>query len=420
MKRVFKYLVFIAILFITMVMSSWMIWHILEGGKRFPKKISNFLLQIARLPNLTHELLLNNFNMPYGWLISDSSNIDGFQYLVDSSFLPQGKLLVSTFNNNNKIEINLFNISTRFLIKKWSINTDIVLKLDQTGKLKKNNLRLIHPLMLKDSSIIVNTENLLFCIDSKSQLKWVNHEVFHHSIELFNDTTIWACSRIEVNQLSNINGIDSLSNDAIAKVNAITGITLFKKPITQILVENGFQYLLAVGNFETDAIHLNEIFPALNSTKFWNQGDLLISLRHRNTIFLYRPTTNKIIWLKTGPWSNQHSCSFIDSSKIMIFGNDVIRNNYNTTLLNGYNQIYVYDFSNNTITTPYNKVMKHLKIKTLSEGRSTFLKGGIVFIEESNYGNVYFIDSLKPLIKYTERFDKTHIRMFNWNRYIPN
>ena len=110
MKRVFKYLVFIAILFITMVMSSWMIWHILEGGKRFPKKISNFLLQIARLPNLTHELLLNNFNMPYGWLISDSSKIDGFQYLVDSSFLPQGKLLVSTFNNNNKIEINLFNI----------------------------------------------------------------------------------------------------------------------------------------------------------------------------------------------------------------------------------------------------------------------------------------------------------------------
>ena len=420
MKRVFKYFVFIAILFIIIVMSSWVIWHTSNGGKRVPKRVSNFLLQIAQLPSLTHLLILNNFKLSDGRLIADSSKIYGFQYFVDSIFLPQGKILVSNFTQKKDIEIKLINISNGFLIKKWSINAETVIKLDQKGELDKKNLRLVHPLPLKDSSIVVNTSNLLLCFNSKSQLKWVNHEIFHHSIELLNDSTLWTCSRIESTNPYTLNGIDTLNNDAIVKVNTTTGKTIFKKSVTEILVENGFQYLLAIGNFETDAIHLNEVCPATSSSKYWNQGDLLISLRHRSTVFLYRPSTNKIIWLKTGPWSNQHSCSFIDSTRIMVFGNDVIRSGINTTLLNGNNHIYIYNFSNNTIITPYNKVMEELQIKTLSEGRATYLEGGKVFIDESNNGKVYIIDSLKPLLKYTERADPTHIKIFNWNRYIPN
>jgi hypothetical protein len=190
----------------------------------------------------------------------------------------------------------------------------------------------------------------------------------------------------------------------------------FNKSIADILIENGYQSLLDI-YYEDDAIHLNDVQPASSSTKYWEKGDLLISMRHRNTVALYRPSTNKIIWLKTGPWLAQHDCDFVDEKTIMVFGNDILRGK-NDTLINGQNDIYFYDFEKNEISKPYNKVMKQVGIKTKTQGRSDLLNNGDLFIDESENGKLYIInkDSLKMI--YTERFDKNHIKMFNWVRPV--
>jgi hypothetical protein len=144
-----------------------------------------------------------------------------------------------------------------------------------------------------------------------------------------------------------------------------------------------------------------------------------MSMRSRNSIMLYRPKTNKIIWIKTGPWLAQHDCDFVDGKTIMIFGNDVLWNK-NSLLVNGHNDIYFYDFEKKEVIKPYTNLMKKIGIKTISEGRCDILSNGDLFIDESNNGKLYVInkDNLKMI--YTERYDKNHIKMFNWVRPILN
>ena len=212
---------------------------------------------------------------------------------------------------------------------------------------------------------------------------------------------------------------DTLVNDGIAEVNSGNGNIVYQKSIYSILNDNGYKYLMAIGNFENDEFHLNEVNPAPADTKYWKKGDLLISLRHRNTVFLYRPATNKILWLKTGPWANQHSCTFVGDDKIMVLGNDVMRSNDYVKLLYKYNNIYLYNFKNNTIDTPYVKMISQLGLKTYTEGRCNILPGGDVFFDETNEGKLYIFNADKLKMKYCERIDDKHIKMMSLVRYIP-
>src|SRR5690606_15593821 len=128
---------------------------------------------------------------------------------------------------------------------------------------------------------------------------------------------------------------------------------LYIKSINEMLYENGYRGLLfGVGPLESDPVHLNDVQPALTSGPYWEKGDLLISLRNKSTVILFRPSTNKILWLRTGPWLYQHDADFIDDTRISIFGNNVIRN-ADFDFIDKHNEQYVYDFKNDSLSTPY-------------------------------------------------------------------
>ena len=101
----------------------------------------------------------------------------------------------------------------------------------------------------------------------------------------------------------------------------------------------------------------------------------------------------------------------------MIFGNDVLRGKRDS-LINGHNDIYFYDFEKDEISKPYTQVMKKAGIKTKTEGRCDLLSNGDLFIDETNNGKLYIINKDSVKMIYTERFDKNHIKMFNWVRPI--
>jgi hypothetical protein len=390
----------------------------MDNGKLFPDPISKGIIAFASLPsNIYHTL--NSTSVPYNIFdrrqITDTSSKDGATLFSDTNNFASNLYLISTFKTANQVEIKLMNLPKGNLFKTW--------RLDQDERIKKfydptSITRPYHPLMLKDSSLVLNLEFEfgLICIDKSNQMKWIDTNFwFHHSIELQDDSTLWTSARGKSFKLYKIDGF---LNDAICAIDPRNGKVKFNKSIAVILIENGYQSLLDI-YYEDDAIHLNDVQPASSSTKYWEKGDLLISMRNRNTVALYRPSTNKIIWLKTGPWLAQHDCDFVDEKTIMVFGNDILRGK-NDTLINGQNDIYFYDFEKNEISKPYNKVMKQVGIKTKTQGRSDLLDNGDLFIDESENGKLYIInkDSLKMI--YTERFDKNHIKMFNWVRPILN
>ena len=223
---------------------------------------------------------------------------------------------------------------------------------------------------------------------------------------------------------------NTLIDDEISKINPENGELIFSRSVIQILLDNGYEdLLLGKGQFISDIIHLNDIQPALTDTEFWKKGDLLVSCRNIATVFLYRPSTNKIIWLKNGPWYNQHDADFLEDSKIVVFGNDIIREESTTnpkvTSRNLYfnnkrknNEIYIYDFVKDSVITPYSELMKTEKIRTITSGRCDILDNGDIFVEDTNNGRIIIGDSINKKLEYVKRIDEQHISSLFWSRII--
>ncbi len=66
--------------------------------------------------------------------------------------------------------------------------------------------------------------------------------------------------------------------------------------------------------------HLNE--AQAKSLPFARAGDLLISLRGLNTLAVFRPDTNQIVWAMQGVWRHQHMARVMDDGKLCVYDND--------------------------------------------------------------------------------------------------
>ena len=399
------------------LLTTWSVWHIMDNGKWIPTPFSRFIINFASFPSHVYHTLVPG-SVPYNIFdprqITDSTSQDGIKLFTNNTNIASTYLLISTFKSTSEIEFKLRQVPSGRLIKNWYLPKELENEVFNQSDAKP---RFSHTLMLKDSSLILKEteKKILLSLSKDNKINWIDTNlIFHHSTEYQDDSTIWIPS-IEKNAGSF--NIPDFKHDAVCAVDPRNGKIKFIKSVADILVENGYKYLLDLG-YEDDGIHLNDIEPALYSSKYWNKGDIMLSLRHRNTVLIYRPKTNKIIWLRTGPWLAQHDCDFVDGKTIMIFGNDILRPK--DSVINGHNDIYFYDFEKALISKPYTKVMKQVGIKTKSEGRCDLLANGDLFIDESNNGKLYIInkDSLKMI--YTERYDKNHIKMFNWVRPILN
>jgi hypothetical protein len=395
--------------------SAWTVFYINVGSPRIPLSVSKFITAYSEFPTKVYIMLTRQF--VDGRAVYNVDSVDLVNY---SEVQPPGSspfLLVTTFSEGDTLKVKLMNAASLAVRKRWSIEENIVRNL-QRPEDDLDLLRLVHPLMLPDSSLIFSSSTL-FRFDNNNTLQWANKSRdFHHSIEMDADSLIWTGSRMKNNKYFNF-GLDTIANDAIAAVDSRNGELKFEKSVAEILIENGYMSLLVLGKYDKDVIHLNDIQPMLSSSPYWKKGDLFISLRHRNTILLYRPSTNKVIWLKTGPWMGQHDVDMVDDKTIMIFGNDILWGKRNH-LFNGHNDVYFYNFEKDSVYQPYTHVMKENKISTKTQGRCDLLPNGDLLIEETDNGKLYIIDKVGVKMKYVERVDKKHIKMFNWVRPVFN
>jgi len=273
-----------------------------------------------------------------------------------------------------------------------------------------------HPLLLADGSLVFSSPGeTLYKIDACSKIEWVADGTFHHAIEKDSDGNIWTGFRIEPSSYDEEIYVD-YKDDAIVQISP-DGKILFKKSVSKILEENGYRGLLfGVGAYDNDLIHLNDVQPAHYSTDYWEKGDLLISIRNRSTVFLYRKSTDKIVWLRTGPWANQHDADFIGKSQISVFGNDEMRGA--KQLFDGHNNIYLYEFSDGNVSTPYSEMLKKLKVQTRSEGVQEILKNGDVFVEESNFGRLLRISPKQAVWEFTVKMDDGTLGLTSGSSYL--
>ncbi len=400
---------FAAAVVVIMILSvvAFSVKHILSRGKMFGKA-SGAILEFASFPHKINEAISQV-----------TAKVKNYQLVVDHRFKSVNQLDTNVYglisynsDNADYLVLKLVNFKTDSIVHEWKC---------PKVKITTEGLCSNHPILLDDYSIIFKLDYDLYRLDSNSKLTWLNESMmFHHTLEMDHEGNIWSPATID-NGVLNLNskvvnyGTDlPFRDEYITKIDPATGTVLFSKSVAEILIENNYTGLV-YGFWQYDPIHLNDIEPVLNDSKYWKKGDLFLSCRNLHTILLYRPSTGKIIWLRTGLWVNQHDVDLKDSTHITVLNNNVNQNmkellykdnsdgepslTKTLEIPTSLNSIVVYDFENDSTSELLPELMKREKIDAQSQGIFMTLSNGDYFIEETDQGKFFIGNNERTLFK---------------------
>ena len=409
------YLVLVFV-FISYIVFGAMVRREILGGTYIPviSQISRVAIFISEIPSKLSRIS-NSFN-PY--LYDDKYENWNDNFKLNNNYLKSiqessNYLLVSSYEEQKRGNlITLLRVSNQKRLLEFPI-------------ISKS--RIFHPTVgLVSGNVITKTDGELILLKNLKEKKKLKSKKFkfHHSSEFDHNEDIWVCATNKENIKS------TLVDDYLVKLNK-SGDILFEKSLYDCLSENNLAYLIApttnnpfayLESNKIDIFHLNDIEPVFDDGKFWRRGDIFISLRNRSLILLYRPETNKILWHKNGPWMNQHDVDIIDSKRISIFGNDVIdissENNKYFKSYYGHNNIYIYNFENELVSTPYRNIMKKLNISTPTEGLHRIMSNGDAFVEDSNNHILYYFNKNDFIWKYKKKNKSGKLSLFSWSSLL--
>lgn len=424
------------ILFIFVVFSISLLWlgrHVAFGG--------------ARLSDTQREILLNTVELPHHLLVG----IEQIKSLINKDAAPElllaaadvkkpywkqqfpapsdsGYLLWSGLSAEHKqAVIRLVRLRDGEILQTWAPDVqNLARQTTDRIEAKIGNpkaLLFVHPLATYDGNIVFNTGASLVKLNAcNSTPLWLIDQVFHHSNEQQSDGTLVVPSISKQGYKGNSHLQKNARDDAIAWISP-SGKVLEVRPFSNILIDNGLEHLLlgfGGGFINRDPVHLNEIVPAPSDGAYWKKDDLLISARHLSTVFLYRPSNNKIVWHRTGPWFNQHSAHFLGSDQISVLSNHVYGTDSRHHFLrsSNHNRVFVYNFKTDNVEEPWATLLEQARPVTVTGGRAQVLKDGGLFIEETNFGRHLRFTSTELLWSNINNYNDSKVGLVSWTRYL--
>ncbi len=185
-------------------------------------------------------------------------------------------------------------------------------------------------------------------LDACGSVLWRLDEPTHHSLVAAEAGGYWILGRDawrasahpdRLPPFSHAGGQQILLEDALLNVSE-TGEILDEISIPQLMVDGGLAALLTANgeNFplpemqQFEIVHANQAteLPAALAEAFpqFQPGDIAMSLREMNLVFVFDPETREIKWHQTGPWLRQHDAEFRPDGRISVFNNNVYRTAY--------------------------------------------------------------------------------------------
>ena len=430
MKNFFTYPVFVVLFlsFIGAIGFGGLLKYHYEGGKRF-QFLQNVAVTIAEVPYKIRFVIKNktiNFNkLPY---LDKNKDKERFKQFIGNErnallVLPRyehslGRSVVDIIDLNDfevihtyKHDIREMNSKVKNIDKFPRINVDH----------SPRRFRYDHPIVLDDGSLIsFSTNQPIFKIDFCSKLKWINdEEMFHHGQNLDRNGDIWVIARIDPqSRYVSRYYYDEYSDDAIVKID-VNGNILYKKSVTEILIENDVVLETFVFNNyiskQNDPIHLNDIEPAFQNTEYWKKDDLFLSIRDQNAIVHYRPSTNKVLNVITGPFIGQHDVDIISDKEISIFNNNQFIKD------NKYSEVLVYNFETKTFKKIFNDQLQKNNFKTETNGLSEIFRDGALMVEETIHGRIILFNNQgQKEWEYVNKDKNGNIGRLFWSRIIED
>jgi hypothetical protein len=196
----------------------------------------------------------------------------------------------------------------------------------------------IHGVHLFDNGDVVLNIGALGTVklDRCSRVLWTVERPTHHHVEPLPDgtlllpSTIFRTSRPTDQPFVGVGPSGFYMDDTILRLDA-AGRPLDERSVIEILLHGGWASALISGPgsrkafAEQDPMHVNDIevlTPELAASfPMFAAGDVMISVRQLNTIFVADPKDWRIKWLMTGPFVGQHDPDFMANGHIMVYDN---------------------------------------------------------------------------------------------------
>lgn len=275
-----------------------------------------------------------------------------------------------------------------------------------------------HALLDDSGSVAVAAYSPLLRADVCSSLSLVQDSaIFHHSLERDADGNLWVPKRIEPKSVDL--GDRNFWDDGITLVSP-KGKVLFERSVIAILDANGLGHLVfGRGEAHPDPIHLNDIQPVSGDGPHWRKGDVFLSLRNQSMVLLYRPSTDRVLWHKLGPWFHQHDVNILDDHRISVFDNHAVASGIGSWVVRGSNRLLVVDLASGEVTSPWQRGFELLDVRTPTAGRGDVV-GDDVVVEESAHGRLLQFDREGRVSwQFVNRAADGRVYYLNWSRLVP-
>jgi hypothetical protein len=352
-------------------------------------------------------------NLPNGYWKRKGFNADRQNFMLLSRYEEaRGRFTVQIVRLSDGVVLKTYTPDINAINARSRLRTPL---LDLARDKGSSRYVMRHPYLTSDGGIIFNDSSPLVAIDACSRVKWTTDALIHHSLEPGQNGHFWAPQTLVKPTRQRVGKF--FVEDALAEISS-NGKILRSISVDGILKRNGLSYLVDGRPYTDDPYHLNDIEPVLQDTDHWKAGDLFLSFRHLSTIMLYRPSTDRIVWWRQGPWRMQHDVSILDGERISIFDNAVVSGSEGE-VVDGHNRIIFYDFKTDKILAPFDAAMKANDIRTITEGRALIRPDGDAVIEESNFGRVVRIsaDGTVQWRYITAKRDGTRT-FLGWSRFL--
>lgn len=328
--------------------------------------------------------------------------------IYDAGAMARGVTLLTSYwhSLNWRPGIRLID-STGKILHHWKVDPAEIWPVsphsDYVGRRKNTSDNYIHGCYLFDNGdVIFNVEYMgMVRMNADGKVLWTLPYRTHHSVHRGDDGHFWVCGLkwIKDNpegraRLAQFPGLNlPVAEDFALKVSE-EGEILREISILKVLYLNGYQQLIRQmsGGRSNDILHTNDIEPLsyglANRYPLFNAGDILVSCRYLNAIFVMDPETEKIKWM-CSRFLQQHDPDFLKDGWICVFDNNTDGSDQGQ--YPGGSQIVAVKPGRNQIRMLYPKTGEQ-EFYTAHGGKIQYCANGNLLITESRRGRVFETD----------------------------
>ncbi|WP_282608357.1 arylsulfotransferase family protein [Pelagibius sp. Alg239-R121] len=202
------------------------------------------------------------------------------------------------------------------LVHRWLLSTE-ELPTNEAQDLLKN---LYGVAVLPDGSVIFSMQEKaggIAKVDVCGNHLWALEGKYHHTVSLTDENSFWT-----------FGGSQKAFDHHLHLVDVEDGKILKTIDMKEVRLKNPNIHIfdLQVEKGVPDAVHGNDI-EALTAAMLpafpgFEKGDLLLSFRTTNLVFVLDPDSLKIKWWRVGPWDRQHDPDWNPDGTISVFSNN--------------------------------------------------------------------------------------------------